>query len=157
VEQLIELLHAHRLCPVAARGSSAVILPPHCATIEQPPKTFTIMLCFYLTPAADEYNKLPELQVCLAEALYDIESILADPSAYPDQELCRLRDQIVSNLERAGAIMGGTEDRLTGTLLQISQMVARDLGRSTVCDHERRREFLPMKRTVRIALKWIIL
>jgi ElaB/YqjD/DUF883 family membrane-anchored ribosome-binding protein len=83
------------------------------------------MACFYLTPEQDQYNQIPELQACLAEALYDIESILADPSAYPDQELCRLRDQIVSNLERAWAITGSTEDELTGTMLQISQAVMR--------------------------------
>jgi ElaB/YqjD/DUF883 family membrane-anchored ribosome-binding protein len=81
--------------------------------------------CFYLTPKQDQYNQIPELQLCLAEALYDIESILADPSAYSDEELCRLRDQIVSNLERAWTVTGGTEDQLTGTMLQISQIVAR--------------------------------
>jgi ElaB/YqjD/DUF883 family membrane-anchored ribosome-binding protein len=83
---------------------------------------------FYLAPEQDDHNQIPELQVCLAEALYDIESVLADPSAYPDEELCRLRDQIVSNLEHAWAITGGTEDQLTGTMLQISQVVARGLG-----------------------------
>jgi hypothetical protein len=61
--------------------------------------------------------------------LYDIESILADPNAYPEQELCRLRDQIVFNLERAWAITGGSEDELTGTMVQISQVVAREFGR----------------------------
>jgi ElaB/YqjD/DUF883 family membrane-anchored ribosome-binding protein len=81
---------------------------------------------FYLTPQKEEYNQIPELQVCVAEALYDIESVLADPSAYPDEELCRLRDQIVSNLERAWEIAGGTEDQLTGTMIQISQVVARE-------------------------------
>ncbi len=29
------------------------------------------MPCFYLTPKQDDYNKIPELQVCLAEALTD--------------------------------------------------------------------------------------
>jgi hypothetical protein len=82
------------------------------------------MACFYLTPQQDEYNQIPELQVCLAEALFDIESILADPSAYSSAELCRLRDQIVSNLEHAWAITGGTENQLTGTMLQISQVVS---------------------------------
>ena len=43
---------------------------------------------FYLTPKQDDYNQIPELQVCLAEALYDIESILADPSVYSEEELC---------------------------------------------------------------------
>ncbi len=59
------------------------------------------MPCFYLTPKQDELNQIPELQVCVAEALYDIESILADPSVFSGQELVRLRDQIVSNF-RAG-------------------------------------------------------
>ncbi len=45
------------------------------------------MPCFYLTPKQDDYNKIPELQVCLAEALYDIESILADPRVFPEQAL----------------------------------------------------------------------
>ncbi len=27
------------------------------------------MPCFYLTPKQDEYNQIPELQVCIAEAL----------------------------------------------------------------------------------------
>lgn len=62
------------------------------------------MACFYLTPEQDAFNQIPELQVCLAKVLYDIESILADPSACPDEELCRVRDQIVSNLEHAWAI-----------------------------------------------------
>lgn len=67
--------------------------------------------CFYLTHEQDDYNQIPELQVYIAEALYDVESVVSDPSAYPDAELCRLRDQIVSNLERAWEITGGTEDQ----------------------------------------------
>jgi hypothetical protein len=85
---------------------------------------------FYLTPEQDDYNQIPELQVCLAEALYDIESVLAEPSAYPEQELCRLRDQIVSNLERAWAITGGSEDQLTGKMVQISGVAAKEFRRS---------------------------
>jgi len=27
------------------------------------------MPCFYLTPKQDDYNKIPELPVCIAEAL----------------------------------------------------------------------------------------
>ncbi len=34
---------------------------------------------FYLNPEQDDYNKIPELQVCIAEALYDVDSIVADP------------------------------------------------------------------------------
>ncbi len=33
---------------------------------------------FYLTPKEDDFNKIPELQVCIAEALYDVDSIVAD-------------------------------------------------------------------------------
>ncbi len=32
---------------------------------------------FYLTPEQDDYNQ--ELQICIAEALYDVDSIVADP------------------------------------------------------------------------------
>ena len=67
------------------------------------------MPCFYLTPEQYDFNNIPELQVCTAEALYDIESILADPSAYPEQELCRLRDHSVSN--SAGKILFRTSHK----------------------------------------------
>jgi hypothetical protein len=52
----------------------------------------------YLNPKQDDFYQIPELHVCIAEALYGIESVLADPSAYPDAQVRRLRDQIVSNL-----------------------------------------------------------
>ncbi len=29
------------------------------------------MPCFYLNPEQDDFNKIPELQICIAEALYD--------------------------------------------------------------------------------------
>jgi len=32
---------------------------------------------YYLTPKQDDFNKIPELQVCIAEALYDVDSIVA--------------------------------------------------------------------------------
>ena len=35
---------------------------------------------YYLTPKQDDFNQ--ELQVCIAEALYDVDSIVADPEAY---------------------------------------------------------------------------
>jgi len=38
------------------------------------------MPCFYLTPK--QANVSQELQVCIAEALYDVDSIVADPGAY---------------------------------------------------------------------------
>ncbi len=56
------------------------------------------MPCFYLNPEQDNVNQ--ELQVCIAEALYDVDSIVADPEAYTKEELAALHSQIVSNLER---------------------------------------------------------
>ncbi len=84
---------------------------------------------FYLTPTQDDFNQIPELQVCIAEALYDIESILSDPGGYPYKEIVKLRDQIVSNLERAWEISGGDEDQLAGTMIQISQVVAQQFNK----------------------------
>ncbi len=52
---------------------------------------------FYLTPEQDDFNKMPELQVCIAEALYDVDSIVADPEAYTKKELAALHNQIVSS------------------------------------------------------------
>ncbi len=85
------------------------------------------MPCYYLSPKQDNANQTSELQVCLAEALYDIESILSIPGALTKEEIRTLRDQIASNLERAWEITDGTEDQLTGTMVQISQVVAREL------------------------------
>ena len=73
---------------------------------------------FYLTPTQDDFNQ--ELQVCIAEALYDLDSIVADPGAYTREELAALHSQILSNLEWAWEIAGGSEDQLTGTMMQIS-------------------------------------
>ncbi len=42
----------------------------------------------------------------IAEASYDVDSIVADPEAYTKEELAALRSQIVSNLERASNIDG---------------------------------------------------
>ncbi len=84
---------------------------------------------FYLTPEQDDFNKIPELQACIAEALYDVDSIVADPEAYTKEELTTLHSQIVSNLERAWEIVGGSEDQLTGTMMQISQVVARQFNK----------------------------
>ena len=64
------------------------------------------------------------LQVCIAKALYDVDSIVADPGAYTKEQLASLHSQIVSNLEQASwEIAGGSEDQLTGTMMQISQAV----------------------------------
>ncbi len=81
------------------------------------------MPCFYLNPKQDDFNQ--ELQVCIAEALYDVDSIVADPGAYTKEQLVTLHSQIVSNLEWAWELSGGSENQLTGTMLQISQVVAR--------------------------------
>ncbi len=83
------------------------------------------MPCVYFTPKQDEFDKIPELQVCFAEALYDAEAVLSNPRAFKAEEIRTLRDQIVSNLERAWEITGGSEDQLTGTMVQISQVVAK--------------------------------
>ncbi len=62
------------------------------------------MPCFYLSPKQDNVNEIPELQVCIAEALYDIESLLSNPGALTKKEIRILHDHIVSNLERAWEI-----------------------------------------------------
>ncbi len=81
------------------------------------------MPCFYLTPKQDDANQ--ELQVCIAEALYDVDSIVADPGAYTKEELATLHSQILSNLEWAWELLGGSEDELTAVMMQISQVVAK--------------------------------
>ncbi len=81
------------------------------------------MPCFYLTPKQDDSNQ--ELQICIAEALYDVDSIVADPGAYTKDELASLHSQIVSNLEWAWQITGGSEDQLMGTMVEISQVGVR--------------------------------
>ncbi len=37
------------------------------------------MPCFYLNPKQNDFNQIPELQVCIAEALYDVEAVLSNP------------------------------------------------------------------------------
>ncbi len=61
---------------------------------------------YYLTPKQDDFNQ--ELQVGIAEALYDVDSIVADPEAYTKEELTTLHSQILSNLEQAWEITGGS-------------------------------------------------
>ena len=46
---------------------------------------------------AEPDDHIRELQICLAEAFHHIESILPDPTVFPEQELIRLRHQIVNN------------------------------------------------------------
>ncbi len=83
---------------------------------------------YYLTPKQDDFDKIPELQVCIAEALYDAEAVLSNPSAFKAEEIRTLRNQITSNLERAWEITGRSEDELTGVMVQISQVVATQLS-----------------------------
>ncbi len=84
---------------------------------------------FYLTPKQDDFNKIPELQACIAEALYDVDSIVADPEGYTKEELTNLHSQILSNLEQAWELLGGSEDQLLSIMMQISQVVARQFNR----------------------------
>ncbi len=54
---------------------------------------------------------------------------MADPGAYTKEELAALHNQIVANLERAWEIAGESEDQLTGMMMQISQVVARQFNK----------------------------
>ncbi len=58
-----------------------------------------------------------------------MDSIVADPGAYTKEQLASLHSQIVSNLEQAWDLTGGSEDQLTGTMMQISQVVARQFNK----------------------------
>ncbi len=55
-----------------------------------------------------------------------MDSIVADPEAYTKEQLATLHSQILSELEQAWDITGGSEDQLTGTMVHISQVVARE-------------------------------
>ncbi len=48
------------------------------------------MPCFCLTLRQDDFDKIPELQVCIAEALYDAEAVLSNPSAFKPEEITTL-------------------------------------------------------------------
>ncbi len=85
------------------------------------------MPCFYLNPKQDDSNQ--ELQICIAEALDDVDSIVADPEAYTKEELASLHSQIHSKLEWAWELTRGSEDQLLSTMMQISQVVARQFNK----------------------------
>ncbi len=85
------------------------------------------MPCFYLTPKQDDSNQ--ELQICITEALYDVDSIVADPGVYTKEELASLHSQILSNLEWAWELLGGSEDELLSTMMQISHIVAQQFNK----------------------------
>jgi hypothetical protein len=61
--------------------------------------------------------------------LYDVDSIVADPGAYTKEELAALHSQILSNLEWAWELTGGSEGQLLSTMMQISQVVARQFNK----------------------------
>ncbi len=50
---------------------------------------------------------------------------MADPEAYTKDELAALHGQVLSNLEQAWELSGGSEDQADSMTLQITQMVAR--------------------------------
>jgi hypothetical protein len=85
------------------------------------------MCCYYLEPD----KETSELQVSLAEVLYDVRSIMADPKGHTDQELATLYDQIVSNLERAWEITGGSEGELVAMALLVAQAASRQSTKRT--------------------------
>ncbi|MFB3045491.1 MAG: hypothetical protein ACE10A_04165 [Acidiferrobacterales bacterium] len=58
-----------------------------------------------------------------------MDSIVADPGAYTREELASLHSQILSNLEWAWELTGGGEDQLLSTMMQISQVVARQFNK----------------------------
>ncbi len=64
----------------------------------------------------------------IAQAPYDAEAILSNPSAFKAEEIRTLRDQITSNLARAWEITGGSGDELTGVMVQIGQGWAKQLS-----------------------------
>ena len=71
------------------------------------------MPCFYLTPKQDDSNQ--ELEVCIAEALYDVDSIVADPGAYTKEELATLHSQIrLDNDLDMVDTLNACHDRLVG-------------------------------------------
>ena len=54
---------------------------------------------------------------------------MADPGAYTKQELATLHSQIVSNLEQAWELLGGSEEQLLSTMMQISHVVAQQFNK----------------------------
>ncbi len=58
-----------------------------------------------------------------------MDSIAADPEAYTKEELASLRSQILCNLEQAWELLGGSEEQLLSTMMQISHVVAQQFNR----------------------------
>jgi hypothetical protein len=79
------------------------------------------MCCFYVEPD----QQTSELQVCLAEVLYDVSSIVADRDHHTKQELATLYNHITSNLERAWEITGGSEGELDSMAFLVAETASR--------------------------------
>ncbi len=79
-------------------------------------------------PQIRPLRQAPEGRGRIAAAQYGAEAVLSNPSAFKAEEIRTLRDQITSNLERAWEITGRSEDKLTGMMVQISQVVAKEFG-----------------------------
>ncbi len=132
IKNLMPLPSQVRLQGGAVGAAPVLLIKPGCST---PPRVEcrvgafrrSATLSFYLTSQKDDFDKISELQVCIAEALYDAEAVLSNPAAFKAEEIRTLRDQITSNLERAWEITGRSEDELTGVMVQISQVVALEL------------------------------
>ncbi len=73
-------------------------------------------------------TKSPNSRSVSPNSKYDAEAVLSNPSAFKVEEIRTLRDQITSNLERAWELTGRSEDELTGVMVQISQVVAKQLS-----------------------------
>lgn len=79
------------------------------------------MCCFYLEP--DEETS--ELQVCLAEVLYDVSSIVTHRDVHTKEELATLYSHISSNLERAWELTGAPEGELDSMAYLVAEIASR--------------------------------
>ncbi len=83
-----------------------------------------------MKPGGPQRAKGVSLQRFLPEAArVDVESVMPNPGAYTKEELRTLHNQIVSNLEQAWELLGGSEDQLLSTMMQISQVVAQQFNK----------------------------
>ena len=96
------------------------VLLPRCLNSYSPRSLFLRALTTHCSNQRTQGdNKIPELQICIAEALYDVDSIVTDPEAYTKEQLAALHSQILSNLEWAWELTGGSEDQCSMSLLII--------------------------------------
>ncbi len=71
---------------------------------------------------------------------------MADPGAYTREELASLHSQILSNLECAWELSGGSEDHLLSTMMQISQVVARQFNKQELGHPDERNDVTAERR-----------